>query len=304
MSLRKIAVCAAVVLGTGSIAIAQTTPAPPPVPDQGYYGQQPRPVYVSPYAYDPAYQHGFQDGIAEGQKDRHKNHDYRATKEGKYKDPPDYDRSYGDREHWKRIYQSGFAAGYYQGYYGVVASYPVAQAPAYEAPAAAVPTNPGYQQGFQDGVSDGQQDRASGQAYRALATSKYQHTRGYDSSFGDKDQYKEFYRQGYAAGYQQGYAAVATAAPANPASAYPPPAPSPYANNQAYQMGYQDGIADGRDDRQSGKAYRATITDKFQDAPGYSDALGSKEQYKELYRRGYVDGYQLAFSGSVQPPPQ
>lgn len=38
----------------------------------------------------------FQEGVAEGQKDRHKNHDYRATKSGKYEDPPDYDKSYVD----------------------------------------------------------------------------------------------------------------------------------------------------------------------------------------------------------------
>jgi hypothetical protein len=144
----------------------------------------------------------FQEGVAEGQKDRHKNHDYRATKSGKYEDPPDYDKSYGDKEHWKRIYQSGFAAGYYQGYYGAPASYPVyASAPMSVGP---VPSNPGYQQGFKDGVNDGQEDRQSARAYRAMATSKYQHTPGYDSSNGDKDQYKGFYRyrRGYVTGYQ------------------------------------------------------------------------------------------------------
>jgi hypothetical protein len=298
MSLRSIAFSAALLAGVCGLLAAQTTPPPPPVPGQGYYGQQPRPVYQPAYVSDPAYQRGLQDGIAEGQKDRHKNHDYRATKDGKYEHPPDYDPSYGDKEHWKRVYQSGFAAGYYQGYYGVVpAPYVVAQAPVVVAPAVPVPTNPGYQRGFQDGVSDGQQDRADAHEYRAMATGKYQHTPGYDSSYGDKDQYKEFYRQGYAAGYQQGFGAVT--APVATAPAYPQP--SAYTDSQAYQLGYRDGISDGRDDRQSGKAYRATTTDKFQDAPGYSDALGSKDQYKELYRHGYVDGYQTAFSGPVQP---
>ena len=300
MSLRSIAISMALVLGASALAMAQTTPQPPPVPDQGYYGQTTRPVYVAPYANDPAYQRGFQEGLAEGQKDRHKNHDYRATKIGSYEHPPDYDRSYGDKEHWKRIYQSGFAAGYYQGYYGAPAVV-YAQAPVVVAPAAPVPANPGYQQGFHDGVIDGQDDRQNAHEYRAMATGKYQHTPGYDSSFGDKDQYKEFYRQGYAAGYQQGFGAVA-AAPAAPAAVAPAYAvPAEYANSQPYQLGYRDGMNDGRDDRQSGKAYRATTTDKFQDAPGWSDSLGNKDQYKELYRRGYVSGYDVAFSGPVQP---
>lgn len=295
MSLRSIVLTTALMLATGVLAMTQVTPQPPAVPDQGYYGQTTRPVYVAPYANDPAYQRGYRDGMDEGQKDRHKNHDYRATKSGKYENPPDYDRSYGDKEHWKRIYQSGFAAGYYQGYYAVPAAYPVAPAPGYVVPAAAVPNNPAYQQGYKDGLMDGQDDRQSSHAYRAMATGKYQHTPGYDSSFGDKDQYKEFYRQGYAVGYQQGFigtvTATATAAPA----AYP--APPAYTNSQAFQLGYQDGINDGRDDRANSRDYRATTTDKFQDAPGYTNALGTPDIFRELYRRGYVAGYQTGFAG-------
>lgn len=299
MSLRSIALSMALVLGTGVLAMAQVTPQTPAVPDQGYYGQT-RTAYVVPYANDPAYQRGFQDGLAEGQKDRHKNHDYRATKIGKYEHPPD-DNTYGDRKHWERIYQSGFATGYYQGYYGAPTAV-YAQVPVAVAPAAPLPTNAGYQQGLRDGVADGQDDRQSGRAFRAMATNKYQHTPGYDSSYGDKDQYKEFYRQGYAAGYQQGFGAVATVAPPVAAPAYAPAAQPAYASSQPYQMGYQDGMNDGRNDRLNGRDYRATTTDRFQDAPGYTDPLGNPDQYKELYRRGYVSGYDVAFSVVVQPP--
>jgi hypothetical protein len=294
MSLRSVAISIALVLGISAWAAGQLTPQPPPNPDQGYYGQN-RAVYVVPYASDPAYQQGFRDGMDEGQKDRHKNHDYRATKIGKYEHPPDYDSTYGDRKHWDQIYQSGFAAGYYQGYYAVPAVYPAAPAPGYVVPPTAVPSNPAYQQGFKDGVMDGQDDRQSSHAYRALATSKYQHTPGYDSSYGDKDQYKEIYRQGYAAGYQQGYTGVLTGATVASPPAYP--APPAYTNSQAFQLGYQDGINDGRDDHLSGRDYRATTTDRFQDAPGYTNTLGAPDMFKELYRRGYVAGYQAGFSG-------
>jgi hypothetical protein len=297
MSLHNIALSTALVLGLSGLATAQT-PAAPPVPDRGYYRQvgypQGSPAYQAPATGDMAYQRGFQDGLAEGEKDRHKNREFRPTHNGKYHDAPGYDDSYGDKEHWKRVYQTGFAAGYYQGFYGVAPSpYPAAQAPVNVSPAV---SNPAYQKGFQDGVAGGQEDRSTGREYRALTTSNYQHTPGYDSSYGDKDQYKEFYRQGYAAGYQQGFGANAAAAPPVPANSAEPA----YTNSQAYQLGYQDGVADGRDDRQSGRTYRATTTDKYQDAPGYSKTLGDKDQYKELYRQGYVSGYQAAFNGSLQ----
>ena len=294
MSLRSIALSTALVL-TSAWAVAQITPQPPPAASgQGYYGQTSRPVYVVPYANDPAYQRGYRDGMDEGQKDRQHNHDYRATKIGKYEHPPDYDPSYGDRKHWDRIYQSGFAAGYYQGYYAVPAAYPVAPAPGYVVPTEAVPSNPAYQQGYKDGLADGQDDRQSSRAYRALATGRYQHTPGYDSSYGDKDQYKEFYRQGYEAGYSQGYTGSVSTANAAPTAYAAPPA---YTNSQAFQMGYQDGINDGRDDRMNGRDYRATTTDRFQDAPGYTNALGAPDIFRELYRRGYLAGYQAAFAG-------
>jgi len=295
MSLRNIAISMALVLGMSALAMGQMTPQPPPVPDQGYYGQNTRPVYVVPYANDPAYQRGYRDGMDEGQKDRHKNHDYRATKIGKYEHPPDYDPSYGDRRHWERIYQSGFAAGYYQGYYAVPASYPVAPAPGYVVPVEATASNPAYQAGYRDGLMDGQDDRQGARAYRAMATGKYQHTPGYDSSLGDKDQYKEFYRQGYAVGYNQGYTGIVTAAATVAPTSYPtPPA---YTNSQAFQLGYQDGINDGRDDRMNSRDYRATTTDRFQDAPGYTNTLGTPDIFRELYRRGYVAGYQAGFGG-------
>jgi hypothetical protein len=296
MSLRSFALSMALVLGAGALAAGQITPQPPAVPDQGYYGQTTRPVYVVPYANDPVYQRGYRDGMDEGQKDRHKNHDYRATKSGKYENPPDYDRSYGDKEHWKRIYQSGFATGYYQGYYAVPTAYPVAPAPGYVVPVAAPPSDAAYQQGYKDGLMDGQDDRQGSHTYRALATSRYQHTPGYDSSYGDKDRYKEFYRQGYAAGYQQAFTGAAVAATTVTASV---PAGPAYTYSQPFQMGYQDGINDGRDDRLNNRDYRATTTDKFQDAPGYTNALGTPDMFRELYRRGYVAGYQAAFAGRL-----
>lgn len=60
--------------------------------------------------------------------------------------------------------------------------------------------------GFQDGANDGLQDRQAGKSSRATKHKTYEHgNRGYDSTFGDKDQYKASYRQAYIRGYEKGY---------------------------------------------------------------------------------------------------
>jgi hypothetical protein len=62
------------------------------------------------------------------------------------------------------------------------------------------------QYGYQDGYNDGLGDRNNGHSFRPTHDGNYKHAdRGYDSRFGNKDQYKAAYRQAYQQGYQQGY---------------------------------------------------------------------------------------------------
>lgn len=66
--------------------------------------------------------------------------------------------------------------------------------------------NPAYQAGYQDGINDGQNDRQSGHHMQPTRSHNYKRgDRGYESSFGDRDQYRQMYRQAYEQGYQQGY---------------------------------------------------------------------------------------------------
>jgi hypothetical protein len=66
--------------------------------------------------------------------------------------------------------------------------------------------NSARQYGYQDGVNDGRNDRATGHSFRPSQDSNYKHAdRGYNSSMGDKNEYKQEYRQSYEQGYQQGY---------------------------------------------------------------------------------------------------
>lgn len=60
--------------------------------------------------------------------------------------------------------------------------------------------------GYQDGVNDGASDHRTGHSFRPTHDDNYKHAdRGYNSSFGDKNQYKQYYRQGYESGYQRGW---------------------------------------------------------------------------------------------------
>ena len=66
--------------------------------------------------------------------------------------------------------------------------------------------NSARQYGYQDGLNDGSRDRQSGHSDRPTQSSNYKHgDRGYSSSFGNKDYYKQAYREAYQSGYQQGY---------------------------------------------------------------------------------------------------
>ena len=60
--------------------------------------------------------------------------------------------------------------------------------------------------GYQDGLRDGQSDIRNGHSNRPTQMDNYKNAdRGYSSSFGDKNQYKQLYRQGYMQGYEQSY---------------------------------------------------------------------------------------------------
>jgi len=66
--------------------------------------------------------------------------------------------------------------------------------------------NAARQNGYQDGLNDGSSDRRSGHSNRPTQDSNYRHAdHGYNSSYGDKNYYKQAYRQAYENGYQQGY---------------------------------------------------------------------------------------------------
>jgi len=138
------------------------------------------------YSRDNANNLMFQQGVSHGQADRANNqvHQYRLQ-------PNNAD----DR----RAYESGYDQGYQNNR--------DANRTLNEQNGEYRPNdNVAARNGFQDGANDGLQDRQAGKSSRATKHKTYEHgNRGYDSTFGDKDQYKASYRQAYIQGYQKGY---------------------------------------------------------------------------------------------------
>lgn len=152
----------------------------------------------------------YQEGLAQGQRDRahnsHQNHRTSAWQHG--------DSAY--RDAYQRGYEAGYNSGNNRGYnHNLPNAYPPnAGNPAYGGRYGNGNPNRGnggygnqaYSQGMQDGRMDGQRDRATGHSFRPTQGDNYKHAdRGYNSSMGDKDMYKQQYRNGYTSAYEQGY---------------------------------------------------------------------------------------------------
>jgi len=313
MSLRISVFAVALLFAAAGLSLAQTSGQPGTDQDYNANPAAPQagvapgtyPVQVAPQVVNnPAYQAGFQDGIADGQNDRQANVEYRPTHTERFDDAPGYNKSFGDKDLYKHIYRDGYLAGYQQGHNGQVVyaqPYPVTvyAQPGYPAYPSQYANNPASTRGFQDGLNDGLQDRQGGAGFRETTTRNFEHTPGYDSSFGDKNRYKQLYRDAYIAGYQQGYnglVAQPIAAPVYVQPGYAVYGASPYANNPAYQRGLRDGLGDGVHDRQKHKDYRPTHTENYDDTPGYDKSFGDKDLYKRTYRDAYILGYQQGYN--------
>jgi hypothetical protein len=139
-------------------------------------------------------------------------------------------------------------------------------------------------QAYNDGYAQGQAD-ARGHAIRSTAPPPSRWT---------KDDDTRAYRQGYDAGYDN----ITSGASAN----YSPLPASPAAGSsdqQAEQFGYQDGLAAGRKDQRHGDKFKPEDHDFYKDADhGWTTSLGTKDNFKQFYRQGFVRGYQEGYNGT------
>jgi hypothetical protein len=66
---------------------------------------------------DLAFETGYRDGVAVGQRDSQKGKSYRPNHNDRYEDADHgYNRNYGDKNQYKNLYRQGFERGYSEGY--------------------------------------------------------------------------------------------------------------------------------------------------------------------------------------------
>jgi hypothetical protein len=151
----------------------------------------------------------YQQGLRDGQSDRANNrrHQYRERSDPRNNDAAQnraYEAGYdaGFRTDNRQYNRNGDYSGRYDprgrqvNPYGQNGQYGQGQ----------YGNNAAAQNGYQDGLFDGQKDRQTGHSNRPTQGDWYKSaTRGYDSSLGNRDQYKAAYRQAYLPAYQRGY---------------------------------------------------------------------------------------------------
>jgi hypothetical protein len=180
------------------------------------------------------------------------------------------------------------------------------------------------QNGYNDGLLKGQEDAREGHN-NPTGTSEYRNaTRGYSSSMGNKDQYKEAYRQAFLQGFSEGQNRYYGNGGYGNNGGYNN---GGYGNNGGYnnggynrngrygnnggygnttydinsiaqQNGYNDGLLKGQEDAREGHN-NPTGTSEYRNAThGYDSRMGSKEQYRETYRQAFLQGFNDGQNGS------
>ncbi len=138
-------------------------------------------------------------------------------------------------------------------------------------------------QAYNDGYAQGQADARSHAIRNDRPTAQW-----------TKDDDQRAYGQGYTAGYDN----ITNGRNSNEAS------PAPESNlssgiQQAKQFGYDDGLAAGRYDQMKGKNFKPEDHDLYKDSThGWTTTLGTKDEYKRLYREAFVKGYQEGYRGT------
>jgi hypothetical protein len=131
----------------------------------------------------------------------------------------------------------------------------------------------GYQAGYQQAMAAAQQDgRYGGYGNGGYGNGPYDRDRDHDHDWNRNRGYGQAGQYGY-----PGYGGSQLA-------------------EVAQQSGYTDGAFYAQRDRQSGKRPNPTDAKGYKDADhNYSSSLGSKDEFKQIYRQAFIQGYRNAY---------
>ena len=167
----------------------------------------------------------------------------------------------------------------------------------------------GYQHGYRDGLRQGRADLANNTSPNYDSEDYRRADLGYEDYMGPHADFERGYRDGYKDGYDDGYKNRAIRSDVYGLRDNYDPDRAPrtdedaryYTNwgysDVAFDSGYRDGLSAGRKDFSERKDYRPEKHDSYEDGDhGYRKSFGTKEQYKEQYRKGFLRGYEDAFN--------
>ena len=167
----------------------------------------------------------------------------------------------------------------------------------------------GYQHGYRDGLRQGRADVVSNSTPNYVSDDYRRADLGYEEYMGPRRDFQRGYRDGFKDGYEDGYnnRSVRSEIYGLRDNYDPDRVPRNDDNDRyypnwgysdvAFDTGYRDGLSAGRNDFSQRKEYRPEKHDSYEDGDhGYRKSFGTKEQYKDQYRKGFLRGYEDAFN--------
>lgn len=171
----------------------------------------------------------------------------------------------------------------------------------------------GYQHGYRDGLRNGRADLVRNAPHNFESEEFRRADMGYDSRFGERDDFQEGYRNGYKDGYDDGYYdkpirhnVYGLNESYDPDRVPRTDADAPGYSNWSYEdvatdTGYRDGLQAGLSDLRQHKDFKPEKHDAYEDGKhGYRKEYGDKKLYVEQYRKGFLRGYEDAQNRKYQ----
>lgn len=166
-----------------------------------------------------------------------------------------------------------------------------------------------YNEGYDRGVRAGDNDARRGDAFQYVDESDYRRgDAGYQSQYGNRDQYRDEFRRGYATGYRDGYDRVNVYSGNGRGNPNLPPWSngrgrgravgrdngnlSTPAWNNGFADGYEQGLNDGRDRHRNDPLAESRYRSGDR---GYNNRYGTKQQYQATYREAFRSGYEQGY---------
>ena len=181
-----------------------------------------------------------------------------------------------------------------------------------------------YDYGYREGARAGEQDARRGERFNFEDEREYRNgDGGYHRQYGDRDRYRQTFRSGYAAGYDDSYrryggynGSDGRYSQRGPRGGYGDPRyggvygdPRYGGRDPRYGGGYgsgyynlaldygsRDGYEKGREDIRKNRSFDPLRHSWYRSGDRhYERQYGSRDEYKNIYRRGFQQGYERGY---------